>query len=306
MSRVFYLDRSSKKVEEEKVYGLPFLKMLYSSRKLSFLSSKILLSFIAKTPLVSRLYGHMQKKAKSRHKIAPFVVKYQIKMEDFIEPQGGFKSFNDFFIRQLNCNARAINREKNIAIMPADGRYMVFADISKMDTFFVKGQKLSLAELLKDKQLVEKYEGGSLVFARLCPTDYHRFHFPFDCIPSEPYLINGYLYSVNPMALRKNIRILSENKRMLTELKSEEFGDVLFIEVGATSVGSIHETYTPCAPHAKGDEKGFFEFGGSSILLIFQKDKIIFDSDLLEASSQRLEVKALMGESLGKSRSEFR
>lgn len=299
MARIFYLDRKTKKVEEEKVYGKFFVEMAYGDKRGSSLLKKCLLPLMTKYHGFSRLYGKMQKLKSSSSKISPFIQKYHIDTQEFLEPTSSYRCFNDFFVRKLKKEARPLVEDDHVATLPADGRYLVFENVSKMTHFYVKGQKLDIYSLLQNETLAKEYEGGSLVFARLCPTDYHRFHFPFDCTPSSPTLLNGYLHSVNPMALRKNIAILSENKRVLTELDSDVFGKVLYIEVGATAVGSIKQTFTPNTPYKKGDEKGYFEFGGSSVLMLFKKGAISFDVDLLEASSEKLEVKALMGESLG-------
>jgi phosphatidylserine decarboxylase len=169
------------------------------------------------------------------------------------------------------------------------------------DGFIVKGKKFSLETLLQDSDLAKQYANGSMVIARLCPTDYHRFHFPCNCIPERSYNIAGDLFSVNPLALRKNIHILSQNKRQITILHSKNFGKILFIEVGATYVGSIHQTFVPGEPYAKGDEKGYFSFGGSSLILLFEPNCIQFDQDLIEASGQRMEIRGLMGQSMGRS-----
>jgi len=300
MHRVFYLDRKTEKVEEEKIYGHQLLELVYGDGIFSFLISKIFLPLCAKNSLLSRVYGYLQKKHYTITKIAPFIRQYGVDMDDFIEPERGFDSFNDFFVRKLKPGAREMASSPNIAILPADGRYLVVQKLEKQQGFFVKGQKLSLEELVPEARLRERYLGGALVFGRLCPSDYHRFHFPCACTPSAPRLINGYLYSVNPIALRKNIKILSENKRVLTELETENFGKILYIEIGATAVGSIQQTYQPGRFYDKGDEKGFFEFGGSSIVMLFEKNRIVFDKDLVQASEEFLEVKACMGESLGK------
>ena len=138
-----------------------------------------------------------------------------------------------------------------------------------------------------------------MAIARLCPSDYHRFHFPCDGIPAKPRLINGLLYSVNPIALKKNVSILSENKRMITEIETDHFGTVLYIEIGATSVGSIRQTYTPDLKVKKGDEKGYFEFGGSCIALLFEKGRVTFDADLTANTQKGIETKANFGETLG-------
>ena len=139
-----------------------------------------------------------------------------------------------------------------------------------------------------------------MVLARLCPTDYHRFHFPCDCLPGQTKLINGWLYSVNPLAVKKNIQILTQNKRTLCLLDTPLFGSVAYMEIGATSVGSIQETYVVDRFQVKGAEKGYFEFGGSALILLFPKNTIQFDSDLLAATEQGLEMRCLLGQSMGR------
>ncbi|MGE4169074.1 MAG: phosphatidylserine decarboxylase [Candidatus Babeliales bacterium] len=149
--------------------------------------------------------------------------------------------------------------------------------------------------------LAQEFQGGSMVLARLCPSDYHRFHFPCDCLPGPTKLINGWLYSVNPLAVKRNIHSLTQNKRTLCELRTPLFGRVLYMEIGATNVGSIQETYTPNQWQTKGAEKGYFEFGGSALILLFAKNTIQFDSDLLAATENKLEIRCLLGQSMGKS-----
>jgi len=156
-----------------------------------------------------------------------------------------------------------------------------------------------LKTLLQDSSLAAKYSRGSLLLSRLCPVDYHRFHFPASGVPGKTRWINGPLYSVNPIALRQNIQILATNKRCITELNTERFGKVLVIEVGATCVGSICQTYQPGVPVSMGDEKGFFKFGGSSTITIFEPKRIRFDEDLLENSAQRRELYGHIGDRMG-------
>ncbi len=145
-----------------------------------------------------------------------------------------------------------------------------------------------------------RFVSGSMLIARLCPTDYHRFHFPCDGVPSKAKLINGSYFSVSPIALRKKLSILNENKRVITEMETKQFGNVLCIEIGATFVGSVHQTHVPEKPVNKGDEKGYFEFGGSCIVLLFEKGKVVFDPDLVINTEKEVETLARFGESLGK------
>jgi phosphatidylserine decarboxylase len=138
-----------------------------------------------------------------------------------------------------------------------------------------------------------------MLISRLCPVDYHRFHFPVAGLPSEPRLINGWLYSVSPIALRRNLAYLWENKRMVTLVESPVFGRVAVCEIGATMVGSIFQTFTPGRAVAKGEEKGLFKFGGSCVVTLFQKGRIRIDEDLLKSSAENVEVYARMGDRLG-------
>lgn len=287
-----YFDRKLKKILPEKIYGKMILSFLLKNNPLS----AFLYHLSGRCAWISYFYGKLQKTQKSRKKIQSFIEEFNVDSSEF--QKQNFDSFNDFFIRKLKPETRPIRGDEKTVIMPADGRYLVFPDLSKSKGIWVKGQFFSLEKLLQDHALAQKYAKGSLAIIRLCPSDYHRFHFPFDCRVSEPQLMNGTLYSVNPLILKKNIEILAENKRMRTGLSSEIFGNVQMIEVGATNVGSIHQTYLPKTSIQKGEEKGYFSFGGSCILLLFEPNKIQFDQDLIEYSQKGIEVRGLWGDTL--------
>ncbi|HSX11731.1 MAG TPA: archaetidylserine decarboxylase [Chlamydiales bacterium] len=286
-----YIDRKSGQKCIEKVYGHKALSLLYGDGCFRRLFSILFLPLLARIPYFSRLYGYLQKQPASAKKIAPFIHAYGIDATEF--ERRDFASFNDFFIRKLKPERRPIAAQANVLAMPADGRYLVYP---QFDQFAVKGQRFSLTAFLQGA--AGAFQEGAMAIVRLCPTDYHRFHFPCDGVAGPAKLINGPLFSVNPMALRKRIAILSENKRMVTEIETERFGTILYVEIGATSVGSIHQTYTPGVVK-KGEEKGYFEFGGSCIVLLFEKGRIVFDADLVANSKKGLETRANFGESLG-------
>lgn len=300
MTDIIYFDRKTKKQEKEKVYGRFFLELLYGDGILYRFFSFFLLPLFSKIPFLSHLYGNFQKSRISRCKIKPFIRSFGIDPSEFLDSVDAFESFNDFFIRRLRPECRPMAEGSDVAILPADARYLVFPQIEKSDGFWVKGKKFSLQSLLGNNELAARYVQGSMVMARLCPVDYHRFHFPVICNPSKAELINGPLYSVNPIALKRNIEILSENKRMITELQTKNFGKVLYIEVGATYVGNIHQTYVPGESYAKGEEKGYFAFGGSCLLVLFEPNRILFDQDLIDCSARKMEVRGLLGQSLGR------
>lgn len=292
MKKILYIDYSTGKLEEEQVYGDTSLRFLYGNSYFG----KLLLLLVSRFPLFSHLYGFFMKSRLSKYKVAPFIKKFSIDTSEFKELPTSFSSFNDFFIRKLKERARPIAKESNHFIAPADGRYLFYPTI---DSFSIKGTTFNLESFLRSKEEAKRYEKGAMLIARLCPVDYHRYHFPCDCLPSEEKLINGYLFSVNPIAIKQNAAIYWENKRVVTSLESKEFGRVLFVEIGATNVGSIHQTYTPHQKQRKGEEKGFFSFGGSCLVLLFEPDSIAFDEKLVKATKNGQEVRCLMGQLLG-------
>jgi len=297
---IFYIDRQTGKKQIEKVYHEKALQLLYGDSWLSRLMSPWLLPSLTKSSWFSDVYGRRQKRPSSVRKIQPFIEKFGVNPSEFLEPVSQYRSFNDFFIRKLKPETRPLDRHPSTALIPADGRYYFYANIEQCSGFIVKGEKFKLETLVDNAALAKQFNAGSMAIARLCPSDYHRFHFPCDCLPGPTKIINGWLYSVNPMAVKKNIHILAQNKRSLCELRTPLFGPVLYIAIGATNVGSIKETYAPNEWQSKGAEKGYFEFGGSALILVFTKNSIEFDRDLLAATEEEIEMRCLFGQSMGK------
>lgn len=293
---VFY-NRYTQQLETEEIYGEGFLRWAYES-----FPGRSTINLLAKRSFFSRWYGWRMDRPRSKKKILPFIEKYCVPSNEFKLSPDAFRSFNDFFIRKLKPEARPIDQNPNTIAFPADGRHLGIQNIAKAAGFFVKGEKFSLANLLQNDALAQKYAQGAMIISRLCPTDYHRFHFPCTGVPSEATCLNGFLYSVNPVALRRNIHYLTQNKRFLTSIQTEELGNVLSIEVGATCVGSVQQTYTPHQPIQKGEEKGFFEFGGSTVITLFEPNRVQLDPDLYEQGVQNRELYARMGDNLGKIR----
>lgn len=300
MKEIIYYNRLTGQREAEKVYGQKAIDFLYGQGRFSRWIGRFFLNFISRSVWPSRLYGFWQKTRWSRRKVLPFILEFHVDPKEFLEPVSHFRSFNDFFIRKLKKEARPLEPGANRLVMPADARYLVVPNIAAADGFFVKGEKFTLETLLQDAALSASFREGAMVMARLCPVDYHRFHFPCDGVPGEARLINGHLFSVNPQAIRQNIQIFGQNKRMITRVQTPNFGEILYIEVGATSVGTIRQTFMPHRLHAKGDEKGYFSFGGSSLLLLFPPNRVVFDDDLLEYSARKIEVRGLLGQGLGR------
>lgn len=289
-----YFHRAKRTVETETVYGEKWLRWTYGGT-----AGKFSLELLVKRPFLSRLYGwQMTRRSSGRH-VIPFIVEYDLDVDEFAKSAFSFNTFNEFFYRALKPTARPIAAGERVAVLPADGRHLALQNVDAADAVYAKGQKFSLREFLGDEALAAEFAGGSMLISRLCPVDYHRFHFPVSGMPSEARLINGWLYSVSPIALRRNLNYLWENKRMITLVDSPQFGRVAICEIGATMVGSIMQSYLPGRAVEKGAEKGLFKFGGSCVITLFQKDRIRFDADLIEQSANQLEVYAKMGERLG-------
>jgi phosphatidylserine decarboxylase len=241
-----------------------------------------------------------------RAPVLPFITKYNIDVEDFAKSAFDYQTFNEFFYRALKPEARPIAPGAGVAVFPADGRHLAFPDVDAADGFYVKGAKFTLAELLgedgrpaAEQTLSQRFAGGAMLISRLCPVDYHRFHFPVDGTPEDSRPIRGWLYSVHPIALRRSVRYLVRNKRELTVIDSPAFGTVAMIEVGATNVGAIRQSFLPGRPASKGDEKGLFAFGGSCVITLFMRGRIRFDADIVAQSAQQVETYARMGDRLG-------
>ncbi|MCF7799555.1 phosphatidylserine decarboxylase [Candidatus Babeliales bacterium] len=280
------------KIVCEKIEAENFLKFLYGN-----FFGKILRFFINKK-YFSKICAVYQKSVFSKRKIKDFIKKHNIDMSQFQEPKNGYKSFNDFFIRKLKGSARLIDYDINTVISPADSKLFVIPDLSKNSEFFVKNKKFNLNKFFQDKNLSQEYQNGILLIFRLAPYDYHRFHFPIDSIPNKPKNINGLYDSVNLIAYKSGIQPLESNERILTVLKTEKFKDIIFVSVGALLVGKIILNYTPNIAYKKGDEMGYFEFGGSTIVLVFKKDTIKIKDKFLKNSANLLETEVLMGQAI--------
>lgn len=291
---ITYFNRRTGRVETENVYGEGFVRWAYETR-----AGRLALWAGARRAWFSRWYGWRMSRPGSRSRIAPFIRKYGLDPAEFAEEPRHYRSFNEFFYRKLRAEARPIDSRPEAVVFPADGRHLGFPDVSQVDGVFVKGQQFDLPALLGDAELARRYARGTLVLSRLCPVDYHRFHFPALGVPTRARLIQGTLASVNPFALRQKLSWLWENKRMLTILQCPVLGETLFLEIGATCVGTIKQTFIPGRVAAKGAEKGYFAFGGSSTIVIFPPGRIQLADDLVAQTQAGRELYAWMGDTLG-------
>jgi len=285
-----YVNRETKEVKIEKVPGEFWLSWLYNN-PLGELSLEVLV----KRKIVSEWYGKRMDSPESADKIDEFVKDYNIDLGE--AQKSKFNSFNDFFYRKLKHDARKIDTNINSLISPADGKILVYNNIDNQD-FIVKGYKFDKNEFLLNDSLVEQYKGGSLIIIRLCPTDYHRYHFPLSGTIIRDVSISGSYYSVSPIALKKKVEIICLNKRSYLELTNKKYGNYIITEVGATMVGSIIHTFKSVNVD-KGEEMGYFKFGGSTIVLLFPSNSIYIDKDLIENTNNGFETEIKMGEKIG-------
>ena len=287
-------NRNSKSYEEENIAGKKYIEWTYESP-----IGKRFTELFVKKKLFSKLYGTYCDLKLSSNKIDAFVKNFHIDMTESKKAINEFNSFNDFFTRELHSSSRPISYDKNILISPCDGRLTAYTNIDINNIVQIKGLTYSLKELINDNSISNDYIGGTCLIFRLAPIDYHRFHFIDSGTPGISHFINGSYYSVNPIALNNIAKLFCQNKREWSILKSDNFDDVLSVEVGATCVGSIIQTYTPDAIVKKGDEKGYFKFGGSTTILFFKKNTVVIDNDIIQQSKLGFETKVLFGETIG-------
>ena len=293
-SGIQYFNRYTGEVETEVVYGEQWLRFILFNP-----FGKITLHTVAKRAWFSRWYGWRMSRPGSAARVRPFIEQYGIAEEEHVKAADAFTSFNEFFYRKLKSAARPVDAAADSVVFPADGRHLGFAKASAMEGVYVKGQRFDLGRLLGGDDLAAQFADGAAVFSRLCPVDYHRFHFSVAGVPGNARLINGPLYSVNPLALRDRLAILWENKRFITEIETEQLGRVLMLEIGATNVGSVHHTFVPTRSVEKGEEKGYFAFGGSATLTLFEPSRVQLAEDLLEHSAGQRELYAKVGDRMG-------
>lgn len=290
MEHIRYFNRHTGQTETEEVYGEGFLRWTYGHPL-----GALALTALVKRPFFSAWYGRRMSTPESAARVAPFISKYGLDPAEFADPPESYRSFNGFFYRKLKPSARPVDADETSVVFPADGRHLGFQRASAIGGVFVKGQKFDLPELLGDADLAAKYADGTLILSRLCPVDYHRFHFPAAGTPGETRLIEGPLFSVSPIALRQRLSYLWQNKRTITRLQTERFGTVLLLEIGATCVGTIRQTFPPGQPVGKGAEKGYFAFGGSSTITLFEPGAVTLETDLAHQSSRQTELYARVG-----------
>ena len=272
-------------------------KKTKESRSLRFLYNTAIGRIILK-PIASRTFskimGRFMDSRLSKPMIKRFVKKNGIILDDFYSDN--FKCFNDCFTRKIKEDKRPIEMDKSTCISPCDSLLSAYT-IDEDTRLNIKDSIYSVADLFENEEIARKYTGGTCLVFRLCVTHYHRYIYLDDCTKEENHFIKGKLHTVRPIALEA-LPVFKRNCREYTVLHTENFGDVTQMEVGAMLVGKIKNHHND-GSHKRGEEKGMFLYGGSTIVVFLEKDKVELDSAYFEATERGEETDVLMGQKLG-------
>lgn len=247
----------------------------------------------------------------SAREIATFIGFHNLNVDEIAEPLESFKTFNEFFYRKLKPDARPNEEPDNgrRLVSGADCRMMAFETVDEATKIWIKGRDFTVARLLGDAATtipnLDSYQnGGALAIFRLAPQDYHRFHCPADAIVGKPTRITGQYYTVNPMAIRSAIDVYGENIRIVVPFHSDHFGTFYAVCIGAMMVGSTVLTVKQGERVRRGQEFGFFKFGGSTIVLVFERGRVVWDKDLVENGRAAIETLVRVGMGVGRATTE--
>ncbi|GAA5802578.1 hypothetical protein HPULCUR_008048 [Helicostylum pulchrum] len=263
-------------------------------------SSSMMHSLFLKETLRQGLYFTLPESVKQ---IPSFVQHYTIEMDNYVISEvSEYQNFNEFFTRAILPEKRPIAEldDDNILVSAADSRLHVFTSVDAATEFWIKGNNFNLSNLLKDEELAEELDGGSIAIFRLAPQDYHRFHTPAKGTVASINTLSGTYYTVNPCTVNENLDVFTDNHRSITKVKSHHGFNYAVVSIGALLVGSIVMTN---AEHEKelekGQEMGYFQYGGSTVIVVFPKDTVEWDQDLKVNSEKSLETLVEMGERIG-------
>jgi phosphatidylserine decarboxylase len=291
-----FYNRVTQSIEKEKVYGDKFVEWLYKTE-----TGKAFSTVVCKAPM-SRLYGALQDSPFSKNKIKPFIKNFNIPIEDYLPEEGRdtaspYSSFNQFFIRRFKDGKRQFTQNPDQLAAFSEARYFGYECVHDDEKVPVKGIYLKPKALIANAKWEETFHDGPLLLARLCPVDYHRYHYPDDGTILDDYRVSGLLHSVNPLALNMKPNILITNERHVTIVETKNFGKLAYIEVGAVCVGKIVQTnpLTKGSSFKRGDEKGYFLFGGSTVIVVGEKGKWKPSEDILTQTKKGIETYLQLG-----------
>ncbi len=279
---------------DECVCGGGFIKFAYSN-----CAGKLLVWMLLKRKVFSKFCGLWADSALSRSAVKKFVKSNGIDAEESLLPMESFKTFNEFFTRELKAQARPVCGGESTILFPADARHLGFENVSEEGFFYAKGRKFNLEKLLNSADLAKRFAGGSMIISRLSPLDYHRFHYPVSGHVCARKRVKGSLYTVSPIALSRRLGYLLENERVLTMLECEKGGLCAMLEIGATNVGTIRHFDAVGDSAVRGAQKGLFRFGGSCVITLFEKNTVKLNAALLDKTKSGLEYYARVNSAAG-------
>ncbi|KNE72792.1 phosphatidylserine decarboxylase [Allomyces macrogynus ATCC 38327] len=299
-ANIMVISRETGRIEEEKIAAFVRIgiRLLYRGLSSAVEARRAKRMLEAMTVKQGRKYTDPASKAE----IPKFIAFHGLNVDEILEPLESFQNFNEFFYRKLKPGARVLDapEDPTVAVSMADCRLMAFSTIDLAQELWIKGRNFTLANLLQSETEAARYTGGSLVIFRLAPQDYHRFHVPVDGTLGNVTHLPGAYYTVNPMAIRSAVDVYVENRRAVTYIESREFGRVGIVLVGAMMVGSIVVTAPEGGEVHRMDELGYFAFGGSTVLVLFEPGRIALDEDLLVNADRKLETHVRVGMSIGR------
>ncbi len=290
-----YYDRYRREIREERVYAGRFLFWLYNTPW-----GRVADSVFFRRRLFSVLYGLYSRSTLSRRRIESFVEEQEVDLSALTRPLNEYRTFRDFFVRSIDPAKRPVNGDPSVCVSPVDGKVLVFDGIGADLTFRIKRTLFNLRGFLRDEELVRLYAGGTMFVFRLTLADYHHFHFPDAGTPGMAGNIPGCYFAGGPYAHKSLTPFYKENHRMVTLIDCDNFSRVAMVEVGALTVGSIIQTYSPGLRVGRGEEKGYFEPGGSTVVLLFRENVIEPDEDLRVRSEREEETYLHLGDSIGR------
>jgi len=292
-------DRRDRREIDERIYGERGMRWLYGTR----LGGAI--ERVLSGPGASTLMGLYHDSRWSVRRIAPFVERFAIPMDEFVEEP--WESFNQFFVRRFRHGARPFESAPDRMPAFAEGRYLAWRRVVPEIAVPVKGAWLRPQAVLAApegdadaRRWAVRFDDGPLLLARLCPTDYHRYHYPDDGTTRAAWRVAGSLHSVHPVALAARGTALCANERRVAILDTARFGLLAFVEVGALGVGRIVQTHPEGSRFARGDEKGMFRFGASTVMVFGEADRWTPDDDLLERTARGRESLVRLGEAIAR------
>ncbi|MDX2033228.1 MAG: phosphatidylserine decarboxylase [Blastocatellia bacterium] len=294
MNSILLYNRRTRSIEEETLYERRVMEFLYGS-SMGFALTELLFRHRWATEFVAR----RMHRPGSRAKIAAFIREHGIDPAELERPVESFQTFNEFFIRKLKPEARPVDRAPESLISVADCRLAAWP-IERGAVVPVKARRFTIAALLDDEAMAARYLGGWCLIFRLAPVDYHRFCFVDDGEQGPVRVINGFYRSVHPLSLRRMKAVFTENQREACVLQTRNFGEVVHVDVGATGVGRIVQRLPHGGAARRGEEKGYFEFGGSTVILLLGAGVAEIDEDIATHSARGIETIVRYGEKIGR------